>query len=464
MFDPVLDPSIKAYPHASLPLRRSQVGQQGWNVLRGDLPFPVAVVRQTRLAHNLRWMQQFTQSRGLHLAPHGKTTLSPQLFQRQLQAGAWGMTVASVTQLQVALAGGARRCIIANQVFCGPDLAQIAQLQRHHADLRVLFLLDSPAQLALIEQWHAACAETPAQAVPEGTTQAPHPGAIHTVTPAISQGASLGSPRAFDVLLEIGIQGGRTGCRTHAQALALARLARASPAVRLCGVECFEGVGSRADGESHEAYTQAWMQRVVQAAQACDAEGLFEADPIIVSAGGSAIFDVVARWLAPTLSKPVHGVLRSGCYLTHDQGGYQRYALAMHQRQDCGSGLQAALEVWAQVQSTPEPGLVILTVGKRDISYDQAMPTALRYCRPGSSVQQAAPAGWQITALNDQHAYLHLYGAGSPDATLPPGAPLQVGDLVCLGISHPCTTFDKWRWMPIVDEDCNVVDALTTCF
>ena len=442
LFDPVLDASSKAYPHASPPLRRSQVGQQGWNVLRGDLPFPVAVVRQARLAHNLQWMQQFTQSRGLYLAPHGKTTLSPQLFQRQLQAGAWGMTVATVTQLQVALAGGARTCIIANQVFSGPDLAQIARLQRQHADLRVLFLLDSPAQLAQIEQWHGASAESSGGSLPPSSSHASH----------------QGSRQAFEVLLEIGIQGGRTGCRTVAQALALARLARVSPAVRLCGVECFEGVGSRADGESHEAYTEAWMQRVVQAAQACDAEGLFEADPIIVSAGGSAIFDVVALWLTPTLSKPVQGVMRSGCYLTHDQGGYQRYALAMHQRQDCGSGLQAALEVWAQVQSTPEPGLAILTAGKRDISYDQEMPSALRYCRRGSMSPQAAPADWQVTSLNDQHGYLRLGAKPLQDG------PLAVGDLVCLGLSHPCTTFDKWRWMPLVDEAYNVVDALTTCF
>jgi D-serine dehydratase len=39
-----------------------------------------------------------------------------------------------------------------------------------------------------------------------------------------------------------------------------------------------------------------------------------------------------------------------------------------------------------------------------------------------------------------------------------------VGDRVCLGLSHPCTTFDKWRWMPIVDEELNVVDAIVTWF
>jgi D-serine dehydratase len=126
------------------------------------------------------------------------------------------------------------------------------------------------------------------------------------------------------------------------------------------------------------------------------------------------------------------------------------------QRIGCGDGLHAALEVWAAVQSVPETGLAILTVGKRDISYDQEMPSVLRYYQAGLAGPKNAPAAWAITGLNDQHAYLRVL-----DET---GERLQVGDLVCLGISHPCTTFDKWRWMPLVDEAYNVVDAIVTCF
>jgi D-serine dehydratase len=108
------------------------------------------------------------------------------------------------------------------------------------------------------------------------------------------------------------------------------------------------------------------------------------------------------------------------------------------------------------VQSCPEPGLAILTAGKRDVSYDIEMPIPAQWCRRGLLVPEATPADWKVSAMNDQHAYLRF----AANAAVVP----QVGDRVALGISHPCTTFDKWRWMAVVNEACDVVDAIVTCF
>ena len=198
------------------------------------------------------------------------------------------------------------------------------------------------------------------------------------------------------------------------------------------------------------------MGRLQAIARDADTQGWFECDEVIMSAGGSAIFDLVAVHLRPSLSRPVRGILRSGCYVTHDHGGYQRMMGLMAERLGCAHGLQAALEVWTTVQSRPEPGLAILTAGKRDVSYDSALPTPVRWAVAGTQVVQVAPADWSVTALNDQHAYLRVPEGSTLD--------LRVGDRVALGISHPCTTFDKWRWMVLVDEDYTVRDALVTCF
>jgi D-serine dehydratase len=222
------------------------------------------------------------------------------------------------------------------------------------------------------------------------------------------------------------------------------------------GVECYEGLAATGQSAQDEPYAQQLMDRVQAVARACDEQNLFDADEVLLSAGGSAIFDLVAPGLKLQLRRPVIGLLRSGCYITHDQGTYQRMMRAVAERTGCGNGLQAAMEVWASVQSCPEPGLAILAVGKRDISYDWELPKPLRVCRRGSLDLQAADPDWRISKLNDQHAYL--------EGTGPQHAALQVGDLVCLGISHPCTTFDKWRWLPLVDEHYQVVDALVTCF
>ncbi len=419
VLEPLLDATFKGFPHGAPPLPRSQVGAQGWNVLAGDLPLPLAVLRRDALAHNIGWMQRYADAAQVRFAPHGKTTMSPQLFRRQLDAGAWGLTFANVTQLRAGVAAGARHLLIANQVLDAADLGAIAALQSERPGLRVIFLLDSDAQLALIE--------------------------------------TVSTDRPFEVLLELGIAGGRTGVRAHDAAVALARRAHASAAVSLVGLECYEGLGNTGRSEDDRGPAADLMDRVERLAIQCAAEGLFDADEVIVSAGGSGVFDLVVPRMRLALGRPMHGLLRSGCYVTHDQGHYRRLVHAVNHRLGCSDadGLRAALEVWALVQSMPEPGLALLAVGKRDISFDLGMPIPLATCARASRQRVPVPEGWSVHKLNDQHAYLRL----PPDTR-----GLQVGDRVCLGLSHPCTTFDKWRWMPVVDDEANVVDAIVTWF
>jgi D-serine dehydratase len=110
------------------------------------------------------------------------------------------------------------------------------------------------------------------------------------------------------------------------------------------------------------------------------------------------------------------------------------------------------------VQSCPEPGLAILAMGKRDISYDLDLPVPQWRTALGAAQTRAVPSHWSITGLNDQHAYLRF------DAQAPAHEQPAFGELVGSGISHPCTTFDKWRWMPVVDDSYLVIDAVSVNF
>ena len=424
LLDPLIGPGFKGFPHDATAVRRSAIAGRGWNVLAGDLPLPVAILKRAAVDHNVGWLQGQARRWGIDLAPHGKTTMSPQLFERQLAAGAWGLSFATVGQLAIGVAAGVRNALIANQVLGERDLAAIQSLQREHAGLRVVFLVDSTSQLALIEAWSGRHAGTP----------------------------------AFEVLLEIGLPGGRTGCRTHEEAVALAERLHASAAVRLVGIECYEGLGAKGDGGDLP-YAAALMDRVDAVARHCDAHGLFDSDEVLLSAGGSAIFDLVAPRLVPALGRPVRGLLRSGCYVTHDHGTYKRYVNAVEARLGCAQGesLRPALEVWTHVQSCPEPGLAILAAGRRDLSFDIELPMPIARAPFGAKATSAVPASWKIVGLNDQHAHLRWDAA---DAALAP----QVGERVGLGISHPCTTFDKWHWMPMVDAEYRVVDAAVMLF
>ena len=421
-----LRPGLKGYPHDAAAMPLADIAAAGWNVLADDLPLPLALLKRDALAHNIAWMQRFAAERGVDMAPHGKTTMSPQLFKRQLDAGAWGLTFANVTQAGLGVAAGARRILIANQVLSDADLGGIQALLAQHAGLRIVFLVDSLAQLGLIDAWFAV----QSGAVP------------------------------FEVMLEVGIAGGRTGCRSVDDASELARCLHASPAVRLVGIECYEGLAAKGNTADDAPYADALMDRVQALARLADAEGLFDTDhEVLLSAGGSAIFDLVAGRLKLKLGRPVRGLLRSGCYVTHDHGHYGRMLAAVAQRCGCavGDSLKPALEVWALVQSRPEPGLAIMAAGRRDVSFDIEMPIPFARAPRGVLSPQPVPPSWKITGLNDQHAYLRW----SPDDEVK--APV-VGERIGLGISHPCTTFDKWAWMPIVDEEYRVVDAITTRF
>ncbi|MFT4242968.1 MAG: amino acid deaminase [Acidovorax sp.] len=422
--DFTLDRNYKSYPQTATPCRAADLAARGWNVLADDLAYPLAVLRRPALQHNLAWMQDYAARKGVALAPHGKTTMSPELFRMQLDAGAWGLTFATVHQLAVGVQeAGVRRAIIANQVVCDADLDGLHALLQKHAHLRVWFLVDSLAQLRLIEDW----------------------------------AARRQAARRFDVLLEMGVHGFRTGCRTLEEALAVAQAIARSPAARLCGVECYEGGAARCDNVYDTREVTALVRRVHDAVRQCDAQGLFaDEDTILLTAGGSAVFDLVLPLLRPQgLSRPVQGVLRSGCYLTHDHGNYQRYLRLVEQREGLDASLRPALEVWTMVQSVPEPGLALLTGGRRDLSHDIDMPTPARWAPRGERTARQAPAGWSVKALSDQHAHLRFHPASPAPA---------VGDRVALGISHPCTTFDKWRWLALVEDDEAVTGAVRTCF
>src|SRR6266568_2599440 len=147
--DPILsetlDAATKGYPLSGPALPISAIGAQRWSVLAGDLPLPLAVIRDSALAHNHAWMRDFTASTGVLLAPHGKTTMAPQIFAQQIKAGAWGITVANVQQLGVCVYFGIRRVIMANQLVGGREIAEVIRLCDLNPDLEFHFLVDSAA-------------------------------------------------------------------------------------------------------------------------------------------------------------------------------------------------------------------------------------------------------------------------------------------------------------------------------
>jgi D-serine dehydratase len=421
-----IEPTTKGWPASAGALPLAEVGRQGWNVLEEDLPLPIAVLKASVLSHNSRWMRRFLEHAGAQISPHGKTTMAPQLFARQLADGASGITVATVQQMLVCRRFGVQRVLMANQLVGRTALRTVMAELKADPSFEFLCLVDSLEGVRRL-----------ADAAREAALERP-----------------------ITVLLEGGIAGGRTGCRTLEEGLHVARAVADAPELALVGIEGFEGLINRLQPPDTEAAVRSFLDFLVELASACAREDLFTPGPVHLTAGGSAFFDQVIRaFEGAKLNRDVKIVLRSGCYLTHDSKMYTEAFEQMKRRTPelarLGAGLQPALELWAYVQSAPEPDLAIVTMGKRDVSFDSGMPVAERWYRPGlHAAPQPLGDAFAVTGLNDQHAFLRV----------PTDSPLRVGDMVAFGISHPCTTFDKWQLLYVVDDDYKVIEAIRTLF
>lgn len=412
--DLVLDETTKGIPPGVV-VRLNDVAAKGWNLLRGDVPLPAAIIKESALDHNSRWMQRFLAKRNAVIAPHVKTTMCPQIMQRQLRDGAWGVTVATLHQIKVCRRFGIDRIVLANQLIGELELDALVAELNASPELDFYMLVDSLDAVRLASEAVRRAGET---------------------------------SRPIQVLVERGYPGGRAGCRDNDTALEVARAAYAAPQLRLCGVEAFEGLIKPKDGGPAQAVAD-FVDEIGVLYDTCAKEGLFERAPPIVTAGGSSFYDIVVDRLAGTDAQVM---TRSGCYVSHDSGVYQAEQKRILAATGENEGLINALEVWTHVQSCPEPGLAILTAGKRDFGTDSGLPVPLLVSRDGGSPQSLS--GCEIFASNDQHAYMRV----------PHTVSVKVGDRIGLGVSHPCTTFDKWQILFLVNDAYDIVGALKTFF
>ena len=387
MQDFTIGPWAKSFPASSWGLSPAQFLATAPR--QSEFATPLLTIDAVAMASNERLMAEWAASRGLHLAPHGKTTMAPQLWERVLDAGAWGITLATGWQVQVARSFGIRRILLSNELI---DPVQLRWLGRELADPDFEFVC-----------WADSVEAVEAMRV-----------------------GLAGAARPVDVLVELGSPGGRGGARGMDAALAVARAIERAPELRLAGVGGFEGSYARERTDAGVAAVSAYLDTLAE----LHGRVVWPTKPI-VTAGGSSWFDLVAERLGG-LSDIATVILRSGVYQLHDDGLYQSVTPLPE--------LRPALHAWSRVLSTPEPGFALLDGGRRDFPYDEGLPTT---------------GVGTITRFNDQHAYLETHS-------------VRVGDVIRLGISHPCTAFDKWRLIPVVEDvaesDPLVIDLVRTWF
>ena len=434
----VLDERHRAVPPTMWGLTVEQVRAR--RPALSELATSVLTLDRGALSANRDAVAAWCAERGLGLAPHGKTTMAPQLWAEQLDAGAWGITVATAAQLAVARRFGVRRVLVANELLSPAALRWLADDLAAHPDVEVVVWVDSLEAVALMDA------------------------------------ALVGAPVGPTVLVELGRVGARTGARGPATALEVAAAVAASPVLRLGGVGGYEGVVASGASDDDLTAVRAYVEDLRALHERLVAEGRYDALRAggrrpLVTCGGSAYPDVVADALAPLVGQDgqdgpgaVDVVLRSGASLVHDDGHYEALSPFGVTTRGTGPRLRAAMHAWARVLSQPEPGLALADAGKRDVPFDLGLPTVQRRrARPDEQAGGQGAVrleGVAVTALADQHTFLRW------DPARP--APVRVGDVVRLGLSHPCTAFDRWSLIPVLDDadadDPVVVDLVRTVF
>ncbi|MER7584843.1 alanine racemase [Kitasatospora sp. NPDC097691] len=363
-----------------------------------SLGTPLLTLDGAALAHNVRTMADWCAKAGVALAPHGKTTMAPALWQAQLDAGAHGITLANLPQVRVARAFGVQRILLANTLLDPAGLAWLADELASDPGFAFLSWVDSAESVRLMDEALRAA----------------------------------GAEREVEVLVEFGGPGGRTGARGVDAAVEVAAAVLRAPTLRLAGVGGYEGAlahDATADGlAAVRGYLRALAELHGRLARAYPDDS-----PPVVTAGGSAYFDLVAEETTGLSDALV--VLRSGAYVAHDDGYYR--GISPLARADGEAPFRGALHGWARVISRPEPQLALLDAGKRDLPCDEGLPEPQRV-RGGAELTGTAA---RITALNDQHAFLRDAGDLAP-----------IGAVLRLGVSHPCTAFDKWTAIPVLDS------------
>lgn len=412
--DEVIDWRFKGMPESLAGLSIDEAVRRRPNVFRDGFLGPLLVLADDALEHNLATMAQWCAQHGVALAPHGKTTMAPQLFARQLRHGAWGITAANASQARVYRAFGVQRILLANQLIDPAALRWLAAELRRDPSLEFCCWVDTVAGVELMTD-------------------------------------VLDDDVQVDVLVELGADDGRTGARGLDAAVEVAEAAARSPRLRLTGVGGYEGALAHDASPESRARIDSYLHDIRELAVAL--AGRFQGPKVIVTVGGSAYFDQVTRALTAPWPEPmdVLPVLRSGAYVTHDDGFYRGISPLGEQPRITGfPGLRPAMRLWAQVTSRPSHDLALLTAGKRDLPFDEGLPVPQVLRRDG---EVSGLDGCAVAKVNDQHAFLR------------PAGGVRVGDWIGLGLSHPCTAFDKWPLIPVVGDDGEtVVDLIRTYF
>ncbi len=354
-----------------------------------DVDTPALIVELGALERNLARMADFARARGVRLRPHAKMHKTPALALRQIALGAVGVCCQKVSEAEALVAGGVHDVLITNQVVGAIKQERLAELAKR-------------ARLGV-------CVD--------------HADNLKSLV-----GAVLKAESALDVYVEINAGANRCGVAPGATAVALARLAAASPSLRFMGLLAYHGSAQhlRTDAERHAAIaaavekTRLTRDLIIAAGIAC---------PVITGAG-TGTYEIEA-------ASGVYNELQPGSYAFMD---------ADYGRNHAAQPFEHSLTILTTVMSRSASHAVV-DCGLKAHSIDSGMPLVA-----GDAAGAPLP-GLEYRKASDEHGVVFVQdGAASPMASpnaLPAALP-NLGAKLRLIPGHIDPTVNLHDWIVAV--------------
>jgi D-serine dehydratase len=425
----ILKAGTRGLPPAVSAVRVRDIEGLRWHAAAGEVNLPLLTIDLQVDDDNRATMLGICRAVDCDIAPHGKTPMSPALAADLVTSGAWGVSVADLRQAEVMLSHGINRILIANEIGGKFAVARLARLVAAFPQADLHLFVDSANVIRLLSRaWGADPALPPIKLLFEV---------------GCGRGGANSNKELNDILDEI------TTLSTQASRVSLA------------GIGAYEGTASRPNEVELLAALDDLFARVAYALRSVRAAvGADRA--LILSMGGSSLFDYVIARCRPLLAEDENArlLLRSGSCFFGDHGIMRARLEAITKRalldedilESIKKSFQPALRLWSEVLSLNGSREAICGFGMRDVAHDQGLPVPLSVWREGRKLRDFNGEA-TVSKLNDQHAFVKICEFA-----------LEIGDVIELGIKHPCTTIDKHDAIYDVDRTGFVVRVFPTHF
>jgi len=425
-----LNSSIKGIPFVKN-IKLKNIKKAKLNIIKENVQFPILTLDKNKLENNINILKSFAKRNSLNLAPHCKTFMSPQIINEYFRND-WGVTISNNQQLSSIVKLNLKNIIYGNLIINRENLIQYLKICKKYKNIsNIYYCIDSSYGLKLLMNL------------------------IETTN----------YKNDIKILIELGFKNGRCGIRDFDSFKKILKIYnRKISNITISGLFFYEG----AIASNDKRVISNKIENIIKLTKLCHEElireNLYKNKNNIITAGGSVYFDLVTKYYHKySFTNNPKLIIRPGSFIAYGHGYYEKKIDDIKKRKIIKKYISSkeniflpSLLIWSHVISINDDGKAIINFGKRDVSFDLGNPIPISIYRKNNFFKKIKNDKNLINVykLNDQHAFLKYHKSLN----------LKIGDLISFGVSHPCITFDKWKYFYMINSKTEIINIYKTFF